>query len=176
MNSGDAVTGQLIDEIAVSTWDILYDDSLAHDGAPDEMSGNYRRLQPMSLLNSIAAISAGAALGALARWILGLGLNGLFPGIPPGTLLANLLGGYLIGIAIVIISAGDSWSPEWRLFVITGFLGGLTTFSAFSAEVAVLLQQGRMLLAAAAISLHVIGSISMTLLGMASVSAIRALR
>jgi CrcB protein len=128
------------------------------------------------MLNSVLAISAGAALGAVLRWLLGLGLNGLFPAIPPGTLIANLIGGYLIGVAMAAFAASPALVPEWRLFVITGFLGGLTTFSAFSAEVAVLIQQGRWAMATAAIGTHVGGSLIMTLLGLASVAWLRGMR
>ena len=122
------------------------------------------------MLYSVVAISLGASLGAVSRWLLGLGFNALFPTIPPGTLLANLLGGYLIGIAVTFFAANPHLPPEWRLLVITGFLGGLTTFSTFSAEVTTLLQQGRLLWAGGAIAVHVIGSLLMTLLGMATVS------
>ena len=83
------------------------------------------------MLNSILAISLGASAGAVLRWFLGRALNTLFPAIPPGTLAANLLGGYLIGLALAVFAAAPSVSPEWRLLIITGFLGGLTTFSLF---------------------------------------------
>jgi fluoride ion exporter CrcB/FEX len=76
-----------------------------------------------TLLPAIAAVSTGAALGALLRWALGLGLNQAFPALPPGTLLANLVGGYLIGLAMALFAQMPALSPEWRLFVITGFLG-----------------------------------------------------
>jgi fluoride exporter len=125
------------------------------------------------MLNSILAISAGASLGAVLRWFLGTGLNALFPAIPLGTLAANLIGGYLIGLAIAVFGQHAGLAPEWRLFVITGFLGGLTTFSTFSAEVTALLQQGRLLWAGAAIAVHVLGSLAMTLLGMASFAWLR---
>jgi CrcB protein len=92
---------------------------------------------------SILAISVGAALGALLRWLLGLALNNLFPAIPPGTLAANLIGGYIIGVAVVFFGSASSLPPEWRLFVVTGFCGGLTTFSTFSSEIVTLLQQTR---------------------------------
>jgi CrcB protein len=120
------------------------------------------------MVNSILAISAGASLGAVSRWLLGSALNALFPTIPPGTLAANLIGGYLIGVAMVVFANHPGLSAEWRLLVITGFLGGLTTFSTFSAEVVTLIQQGRMPWAAAAIAVHVLGSVVMTLLGLAS--------
>ncbi len=125
------------------------------------------------MLNSILAISLGASAGAVLRWFLGRALNTLFPAIPPGTLAANLLGGYLIGVALAVFAAAPSVSPEWRLLIITGFLGGLTTFPTFSAEVATLLQQGRLLWAGAAIGVHVAGSVTMTLLGLATVALIK---
>ena len=120
------------------------------------------------MLYSVLAICLGASLGALSRWMLGTSLNWLFPAIPPGTLVANLLGGYLVGIAVSFFAAHPDLAPQWLLLVITGFLGGLTTFSAFSAEVTQLLEDGRLLLAGAAMSVHVGGSIAMTLLGIAT--------
>ncbi|ALQ51324.1 fluoride efflux transporter CrcB [Nitrosomonas ureae] len=125
------------------------------------------------MFNSLLAICLGASLGAVLRWLLGLSLNALFPSIPLGTLVANLIGGYLIGVALAIFAHHPGLTPEWRLFVITGFLGGLTTFSTFSAEVTVLIQEGRMLWALGAISAHVIGSLVMTMLGLATVSAFK---
>lgn len=122
------------------------------------------------MLNSILAISLGASIGAVLRWLLGLSLNSLFPTIPPGTLAANLIGGYLIGLAIAFFSGHPGLSPEWRLLIITGFLGGLTTFSTFSAEITTLIQQGRLIWAGIAISTHVGGSLLMTILGIASVT------
>ncbi len=122
------------------------------------------------MLTSVLVISVGASAGAVARWLLGLWLNALFPAVPPGTLVANLLGGYLIGLALALFAQAPGLAPEWRLLVFTGFLGGLTTFSAFSAEVTLLLQQGRLLWAAAAISAHVLGSLVMTMLGLATVA------
>lgn len=121
------------------------------------------------MLHPILAISAGASAGAVLRWLLGLALNAMFPTIPLGTLAANLIGGYLIGLALTVFAHLPGVAPEWRLLVITGFLGGLTTFSTFSAEVTVLLQQGRYLWAGAAIAVHVAGSLLMTMLGIATV-------
>lgn len=120
------------------------------------------------LLKSILAVSIGAALGALLRWVLSEWLNAAFPAIPPGTLLSNLIGGYLVGIAIAVF-ATSSLPLEWRLFVITGFCGGLTTFSTFSAELVIQLQQGRALWAAAAAGAHLVGSVAMTIAGIGTV-------
>ena len=94
-------------------------------------------------MKAILAISIGAALGALLRWVFALKLNSLFPEIPPGTLVANLIGAYVIGVAIAYFATEPDIPGEWRLLIITGFCGGLTTFSTFSAEVVSLLQQGR---------------------------------
>ena len=127
------------------------------------------------MLNSMILVGAGAAAGAVLRWLLGLGLNGLFPAIPPGTLVANLLGGYLMGVAMEALSAPLGMAPELRVLLITGFLGGLTTFSTFSGEVVRLMQQGRLALAGAEITAHVAGSVLLTMLGIASVMALRRL-
>ncbi|HDR9497150.1 fluoride efflux transporter CrcB [Burkholderia cepacia] len=118
------------------------------------------------MIYSIVSIFIGAGLGALLRWLLSLGLNAVFPTIPLGTLAANLLGGYLIGFAVALFAAKASLPPEWRLFVITGFMGGLTTFSTFSAEVVALLSQDRPGWAMIEIAVHLAGSLSMTALGM----------
>ncbi|MDE1989933.1 MAG: fluoride efflux transporter CrcB [Betaproteobacteria bacterium] len=116
----------------------------------------------------ILAISIGAALGALLRWQLGAKLNSLLPNLPPGTLMANLIGGYIIGFAVAYFAEAPELSPEWRLFIITGFCGGLTTFSTFSAEVMSLLQEGRLAWAMTGIATHVTGSLAMTLAGIAT--------
>jgi CrcB protein len=116
----------------------------------------------------IIAISLGSALGALLRWGLGNQFNSLFPSVPPGTLAANLVGGYIIGVAIAYFASAPDIAPEWRLLIITGFCGGLTTFSTFSAEVVTLLQQGRLSWAMGAIAIHVSGSLLATLFGLAS--------
>lgn len=125
---------------------------------------------------SVFAISLGAALGALLRWTLGERFNALFPFLPPGTLIANLLGGYLIGVAIMVFANLPNLSPEWRLFVITGFLGALTTFSTFSAEMLGLIQSDRIGWAFMGIFTHVAGSLVMTVLGMATIMLIKQLK
>jgi fluoride exporter len=122
---------------------------------------------------AIVAVSLGAALGALLRWALAAGLNQVFPALPPGTVVANLVGAYLIGLALALFAQMPHLTPEWRLFVITGFLGGLTTFSTFSSEVVAALQQGRLGWAAATVSLHVLGSLGLTLLGLATPALLR---
>lgn len=116
----------------------------------------------------IFAITLGAALGALLRWQLGIKLNSFFPSLPPGTLTANLIGGYIIGLALAYFAQAPGIAPEWRLFIITGFCGGLTTFSTFSAEVVTLLQEQRLNWAIGTIATHVTGSLVMTLAGLAT--------
>src|SRR5438045_9054310 len=96
---------------------------------------------------SIAAISLGASLGALLRWWLGLTLNAHFPAIPPGTLAANLIGGYAVGVAVAFFATYSAVAPEWRLLVLTGFCSGLTAVSTFSAEVVTRVRHGRALCA-----------------------------
>lgn len=116
-------------------------------------------------MGSVIAICLGASAGALARWGLGLWLS---PGgvIPWGTLAANLIGGYLIGVSVAVFQALPQLDPVWRLALVTGLLGGLTTFSSFSAEVVSLLMQQRYALALATASLHVVGSLLLTVAGM----------
>jgi CrcB protein len=114
------------------------------------------------------AVGFGAAIGATLRWFLGARLNALWPYLPPGTLAANLLGGYLIGVAIGLIDRAETLPPEVRLFVVTGFLGGLTTFSTFSAEVVTQFGRGEIAWGLAAIGIHVIGSLALTGLGFAT--------
>jgi fluoride exporter len=122
---------------------------------------------------SVTAIAIGASLGALLRWWFGMKLNALFPTIPPGTLAANLVGGYIIGFAVAFFSTFSALPPEWRLLVITGFCGGLTTFSTFSAELLTLLREGRVLWAFAGMAIHLGGSVLMTFAGMATLSWVK---
>jgi len=124
----------------------------------------------------IVAIGIGAALGAWLRWVLGNQLNALWPALPAGTLAANLVGGYLIGVAMALLATQPTLPPEWRLFVVTGFLGGLTTFSTFSAEVVQQLLDGRPGWALATVAVHVAGSLALTLLGIGTVTLLRGLR
>ena len=123
-------------------------------------------------LPSLLAVGAGAALGAWLRWWLGLALNPLFPTLPLGTFAANLIGGYLIGIAVAALAHFEALPPEIRLLIVTGFLGGLTTFSTFSAEATTLLARGQYAWAAALIAGHVTGSIAMTFAGIATLRLI----
>jgi len=122
---------------------------------------------------SVLSIGAGAAIGANLRWLLGLWLNAMFPAIPLGTLVANLLGAWLIGIGIALFAQLPSLSPEIRLFVITGFLGALTTFSTFSAEMFGNIQAERYGMALMGIGIHVLGSLVMTGLGFLTFSVIQ---
>lgn len=121
------------------------------------------------LIYSFLAIGVGAAMGAWLRWGLGLWLNPLQPELPFGTLAANLLGGYLIGIAVAFFMQYPGLTPEWRLLIITGFLGGLTTFSTFSAETVTLLLRGQYVWSAGIIIAHLGGSLVMTVLGIQTI-------
>ncbi|WP_291010428.1 fluoride efflux transporter CrcB [Hydrogenophaga sp.] len=113
----------------------------------------------------------GASIGALARWQLGLWLSSAHATLPWGTLVANWIGAYSIGVAVVFFQSQTQIDPAWRVAIITGFLGALTTFSTFSLEVVTLLQQGRWALAAGSTSLHLFGSLLLTWAGMRSAAA-----
>jgi fluoride exporter len=125
-------------------------------------------------LYAILAVGGGAAAGAWLRWYLGFALNPLFPTFPLGTLCANLFGGYLMGISLGIFSHYESLPLEMRLLMTTGFLGGLTTFSTFSAETVTLLARGDYGWATAVVMLHVIGSLVMTGIGIWTMSFLKA--
>jgi fluoride exporter len=127
-------------------------------------------------MNSVlpfVAVGVGAAVGAWLRWGLGLWLNPVYSVIPLGTLAANLVGGYLVGLAIAFFSQYPGLAPEWRLLIVTGFLGGLTTFSTFSGEVFLLFSRAQVGLGMLAISLHLAGSLVMTGLGVLTFRMLR---
>lgn len=121
-------------------------------------------------MHAVLAICFGACLGALARWQLGLWLSHSGALMPWGTLAANLLGGYLVGVCVGVFQQWPELDHLWRLTLVTGFLGALTTFSSFSAEVVAMLQQGRYALALGTSGLHLFGSLALTLAGLKSVS------
>jgi len=125
-------------------------------------------------LYAILAVGGGAAIGAWLRWGLGAMFNPIFPTVPLGTLFANLLGGYLMGIALGVLTHYESLPPEMRLLMTTGFLGGLTTFSAFSAETVTLIARGQYGWATAVVMFHVIGSLVMTGMGIFTMSFFKA--
>lgn len=120
---------------------------------------------------TVIAICIGACVGALSRWQLGLWLNpnpASSGWLPWGTLAANLIGGYLVGVCVGVFQQLPELDPVWRLALVTGFLGALTTFSSFSVEVVGMLQQGRYAVALGTTTLHVVGSLSLTVLGLKS--------
>lgn len=119
-------------------------------------------------MHAVIAISLGAMLGALARWRLSLWLNQGAALLPWGTLAANWIGAYIVGVAVVFFQSQTQIDPVWRLALITGFLGALTTFSTFSAEVIAMLQHGRFALAVGTAGLHLLGSLVLTWVGMRS--------
>lgn len=119
-----------------------------------------------------AAVGTGAAFGAWLRWWLGTRLNPVFSTLPLGTLAANLLGGFLVGVAVAFFNRHPDLAPEARLMVVTGFMGGLTTFSTFSSEVVGLIESGDYLWAAGTASVHLFGSLLLTGAGIAVVGAL----
>jgi len=123
-------------------------------------------------MHAALAICLGASLGALARWQLGLWLSPSGALIPWGTLAANLMGGYLVGVCVGVFQQWPELDPLWRLTLVTGFLGALTTFSSFSIEVVALLQQSRYALALGTASLHLLGSLALTVLGLKTVAMV----
>ena len=124
-------------------------------------------------LSALLAVGSGAAFGAWLRWFLGMRLNSLHPELPLGTLAANLLGGYVIGVAAGAVAGNIGFSPQARLFVMTGFCGGLTTFSTFSAETVTLFARGQLWWGCSEIALHVCGSLAATTLGLYSIRLLR---
>lgn len=132
----------------------------------------------MSILHNLTALNflavgLGAAFGAWTRWLLGMMLNPLIIALPLGTLAANLLGGYLVGMAVGVFHLNSHFPLAWKLFAITGFLGGLTTFSTFSAEVVERLLAGQPMWAIGLATLHLAGSLTATYLGLLTVGATR---
>lgn len=121
----------------------------------------------------LLAVGAGAAVGAWLRWWLGIALNSAFPTLPLGTLVANLAGGYLMGLAMSVFASHPGLSPEVRLLLATGFLGGLTTFSTFSAETVTLILRQQYAWVAAIVSMHVLGSIAATLAGIWTINQLK---
>jgi CrcB protein len=111
------------------------------------------------------AVGFGGAIGCWMRWILGILLNPIFPTLPLGTLAANLTGGLIMGCMMGVIEHFQTLPPEVRLFIMTGFLGGLTTFSTFSAEANTLLLRGQLVWFGAYVAVHLVGSLAMTILG-----------
>ena len=124
------------------------------------------------MIGQFAAVGIGAAFGAWLRWGFSIWLNARLPKFPLGTLASNLIGGYLVGIAVAYFLVRHDLSPEWRLLVITGFLGGLTTFSTFSAEVTELLARGDYAAGIALAALHLFGSLLLTAAGFATYRAL----
>ena len=122
---------------------------------------------------SIFAIFCGAGFGALLRAGFNLANVGISSTLPLGTFISNMTGGYLIGIAVAFFGSNPNLSPEWKLFVVTGFLGGLTTFSSFSAEVVGLLQRGELTWALGTALLNLVGSLALTMLGIWTFQSLR---
>lgn len=128
----------------------------------------------MSMGLSTLMVALGGALGCTLRWWLAVALNGLMPQLPMGTLVANWLGGYLAGVLAALFMLQTSWPEAWRLFLITGLLGGLTTFSTFSLEAVALLQRQLWLPALAHVSLHLGGALLLTVAGFVTVNLLAA--
>ncbi|MDS9879296.1 fluoride efflux transporter CrcB [Pseudomonas protegens] len=124
------------------------------------------------MYKSLLAVIVGGSFGCVLRWALALKFNGTFPSMPLGTLLVNLVGGFIIGGAMAFFTKMPGIDPVWRLLITTGFCGGLTTFSTFSAEIVFMLQEGRLAWATVTVVSHVMGSLLMTFAGFALVMAL----
>ncbi|MBP2168860.1 CrcB protein [Erwinia toletana] len=118
------------------------------------------------------AVMVGGAAGCALRWLISLRFNTLFPNLPPGTLIVNLAGGFIIGMALAYFLKNPQLDPMWKLLIVTGLCGGLTTFSTFSAEIVLLLQSGNYMWAMLSVMTHVIGSLLMTFAGFALINAL----
>ena len=128
---------------------------------------------PMFSPLHFVVIAIGATLGAWLRWTLGVWLNRHADQLPWGTLAANMLGGYLVGLVVGLIAAHPEWPPFWRFMVVTGFLGGLTTFSTFSAETVAFIEEGRVMMALSYSGVSLLGSLGLTVLGLLTAQALR---
>ncbi|EXU77101.1 MULTISPECIES: fluoride efflux transporter CrcB [Erwinia] len=117
------------------------------------------------MIKSLIAVVIGGSAGCVIRWLLGIRLNALFPELPPGTLLVNLVGGFIIGAAMAWFLRNPQIDPAWKLLITTGLCGGMTTFSTFSLEIVTLIQTGKMLWAMISVFTHVVGSLLMTFAG-----------
>ncbi|WP_338561459.1 fluoride efflux transporter CrcB [Erwinia sp. E_sp_B04_7] len=117
------------------------------------------------MIKSLIAIAIGGSAGSILRWLLSVRLNALFPSLPPGTLTVNLVGGFIIGAAMAYFLRNPELDPAWKLLIVTGFCGGLTTFSTFSLEIVTLMQSGNYLWAMTSALTHVTGSLLMTFAG-----------
>lgn len=124
------------------------------------------------MVKSLLAVMIGGAMGCALRWLISLRFNALFPNLPPGTLIVNLAGGFIIGVALAYFLKNPQLDPMWKLLIVTGLCGGLTTFSSFSAEIMVMLQSGNYLWAMTSVMTHVIGSLLMTFAGFALVNVL----
>lgn len=118
---------------------------------------------------AIVAVAVGAGSGGVLRWLLSLRLNAVWPNMPLGTLVSNLVAGYIVGVAVACFAQMPNLSPEWRLIIITGFCGGLSTFSTFSIEVVTAIERGAYSWALGMVTVHVLGSLLMTIAGLATV-------
>ncbi|GAB3409686.1 hypothetical protein GCM10027361_17580 [Erwinia aphidicola] len=118
-----------------------------------------------SMLKPLLAVMIGGCAGCVIRWLLAVRLNALFPNLPPGTLLVNLVGGFIIGVAVAWFMRHPQLDPAWKLLITTGLCGGMTTFSTFSLEVVTLLQAGNYVWAITSVLIHVLGSLLMTIAG-----------
>ena len=142
-------------------------------GSPQARGSPAERIYVM--VKNVLVITLGAGAGACLRWVLSMLLNSIFPAIPLGTVAANFIGGFGIGLSLGVFNAMPGLAPEWRLLIITGFLGGFTTFSTFTAEIGTLLQEQRLAMAAGAITLHVVGSLICFFMGLGAVSLLKSL-
>ncbi|MCU5773797.1 fluoride efflux transporter CrcB [Erwiniaceae bacterium BAC15a-03b] len=124
------------------------------------------------MVKSMLAVIVGGSLGCVLRWLISVRFNALFPNLPPGTLIVNLVGGFIIGMALAYFLKNPQLDPIWKLLIVTGLCGGMTTFSSFSAEIMLLLQSGNYLWAMLSIMTHVIGSLLMTFAGFALINAL----